>query len=113
MTKLRIRDILRYARPYSDKHKEIDGFKNHFSVTSVPGSNLVLLEKGINPLASIIATDGRRTPAILIRSSPHKIGTESTPWQDLFDVDNGYIRYFGDNKAPGNIRHFHLEITSC
>jgi hypothetical protein len=102
MTKLKIRDILRYARPYSDKLKEIEGFKNHFSVTSVPGSNLVLLEKGINPLASIVATDGRRTPAILIRSSPHKIGTKSTPWQDLFDVDNGYIRYFGDNKVPGN-----------
>ena len=47
---------------------------------------------------------------MLIRSSPHKAGSATAPWQDLFDADNGYIRYFGDNRpgsqrpeiAPGN-----------
>ncbi|MBK7123629.1 MAG: hypothetical protein IPH68_12960 [Chitinophagaceae bacterium] len=42
-----------------------------------------------------------RRPAILISSSPHKI-SETTPWQDVFDVDNGHIRYYGDNKTPEN-----------
>jgi hypothetical protein len=47
------------------------------------------------------AADGPRTPAILIRSSPHKAGSEVTPWQDHFDPDQGHIRYFGDSK-PGS-----------
>lgn len=41
-----------------------------------------------------------RTPAILTSSSPHKIGSKQTPWQDFFDTDNGHIRYFGDAKIP-------------
>ncbi|WP_244204260.1 hypothetical protein [Streptomyces africanus] len=36
---------------------------------------------------------------ILIRSSPWKAGTEQTPWHDVFDMDNGHVRYFGDHKA--------------
>jgi len=63
---------------------------------------LALLDSGINPIAEIKAVDGKRRPAILIRSSPHKSGSEDTPWQDIFDVDNGHIRYYGDNKIPGN-----------
>lgn len=39
-----------------------------------------------------------------------RAGTESTPWQDRFDLDGGHISYSGDNKvdkgppeqAPGN-----------
>jgi hypothetical protein len=40
-------------------------------------------------------------PAILVASSPHKVGREETPWQDVFDVDNGHIRYYGDNRTAG------------
>ena len=40
-------------------------------------------------------------PAILVASSPHKVGLRETPWQDRFDVDNGRIRYYGDNRTPG------------
>jgi AspBHI-like restriction endonuclease/restriction endonuclease len=101
MTKLKVRDVLRYARPYSNRANLIDGFKNHFSVTDFTGLNQVVLERGISPIAPVNAVDGKRVPAILIRSSPHKIGSETTPWQDIFDIDNGYIRYFGDNKRPG------------
>jgi hypothetical protein len=101
MTKLKIRDVFRYARPYTNRHPMIDGLPNHFSVTDFYGSAQVLLERGINPMAAINAVDGKRVPAIVIRSSPHKIGSETTPWQDVFDVDNGYIRYYGDNKEPG------------
>lgn len=101
MFKLSIRDVLRYGRPYTNKTEQIDGYLNHFHVTQLPGHSLVLLEKGINQIADTKAVDGNRRPAILIRSSPHKIGSETTPWQDIFDVDNGHIRYFGDNKLPG------------
>ena len=109
---LKIRDVLRYARPYSPALPTIDGVRNYFHITHYPGHKLPLLEKGINPLARINAPDGERVPAILIRSSPHRFGSGGTPWQDFFDPDNGHILYFGDNKeagkdpahAPGNSR---------
>jgi hypothetical protein len=109
VNKLRIGQIYRYARPYSPDKDTIDGFTNYFAATNSPGFNLPLLEKGIGPIGKVNAEEGLRTPAILIRSSGHKAGSSDTPWQDIFDVDNGYIRYFGDNKstnpasmAPGN-----------
>jgi hypothetical protein len=37
----------------------------------------------------------------LISSSPHKNGSAETPWHDIFDTDNGRIRYFGDAKIAG------------
>jgi hypothetical protein len=82
---------------------------NYFYATETLNLTKPLLEKGISPIAAVKIKGESRIPAILISSSPHKFGSESTPWQDLFDVDNGAIRYFGDNKAsasahlaPGN-----------
>lgn len=98
---IKIRDVFRYARPYSASKQLIDGIQNHFYYTNYKGYTLVLLEKGINQIQPTKAVDSRRVPAILIRSSPHKIGSETTPWQDVFDTDNGHIRYYGDNKKPG------------
>jgi hypothetical protein len=100
MGKLRIGSIYRYARPYDPKPQEIDGLPNYFHTVYVEGQKLPLLERGINPMAAIPAPDGSRVAAILISSSPHKIGSEQTPWQDTFDADNGFIRYFGDTKQP-------------
>lgn len=102
MNNISIREVFRYSRPYSPKSDVVDGFRNHFAVTKNDNHSMVLLEKGINQIADIICKDGKRKPAILIRSSPHKTGSETTPWQDVFDVDNGHIRYFGDNKIPGS-----------
>lgn len=101
MSELKIKEVFRYGRPYTAAPTQIDGFRNHFFVTSFPNHKLILLERGINTIAQVQATDGPRKPAIIIRSSPHKIGSETTPWQDIFDVDNGHIRYYGDNKIPG------------
>lgn len=98
---MRISEVFRYGRPYSAEYKEKDGLQNFFYITHTIGCALPLLEKGINPIASVKAIDGNRTPAILISSSPHKIGSHSTPWQDFFDPDNGHIKYFGDNKTLG------------
>jgi hypothetical protein len=100
MSKVKMKEVFRYARPYSSLAVEIDGFKNHFHVTSCPGQSLILLEKGITSVAQISTISGKRKPVIIIRSSPKKIGSETTPWQDIFDVDNGHIRYYGDNKNP-------------
>ncbi len=101
MPKLKIGEIFRYARPYNSSPSEIDYLWNHFFVTSSPGLPHALLDKGINQIGNVLAPDGYRCPAILIRSSPHKIGSHDTPWQDTFDPDNGHIHYYGDNKEPG------------
>jgi hypothetical protein len=98
---MEIGEIFRYARPYSAKYEVIDDLPNYFWQTFTPGEKFPLLESGINPIQKIGASGSQRCPAILISSSPHKIGSEETPWQDFFDPDNGYIRYFGDNKKPG------------
>lgn len=100
MGTLRMGQIYRYARPYSAEFAEIDGYPNFFYETATEGFNKPLLEKGIGPIGRVQAPEGSRIPAILISSSPHRAGSEGTPWQDVFDVDNGYVRYFGDNKSP-------------
>jgi hypothetical protein len=97
---MRIGQTFRYSRPYDATKKTIDGLPNYFHYTSSPGTKLSLLESGINPIQRISAPGGQRCPAILISSSPHKIGSPETPWQDYFDPDNGHVHYFGDNKEP-------------
>jgi hypothetical protein len=108
---MRIGEIFRYSRPYDPTMQEIDGLPNYFHRAFTPGSKLPLLEAGVNPIASILDVEGSsRRPAILISSSPHKVGSLETPWVDTFDPDNGHIRYYGDNKdaqkdpsqSPGN-----------
>ena len=98
---MRIGQIFRYSRPYDATEETIDGLPNYFHFTRSPGAKLPLLESGINAIQKISAPDGQRCPAILISSSPHKIGSLETPWQDFFDPDNGHVHYFGDNKDPG------------
>jgi hypothetical protein len=98
---LRIGTTYRYARPYSELPNFIDGLPNYFSSVQTPGaSTKPLLEAGINALKVVGATDGPRRPAIMISSSPHKAGSEWTPWDDTFDQDSGFVRYFGDNRDP-------------
>ncbi len=88
-----------FRQPNKDKLRpQVDGYRNIFAVTH-GGENLVSLDAGINPIASVGVGEQVRCPAILIRSSPWKAGSASTPWHDVFDLDHGYIRYFGDHKA--------------
>lgn len=94
-------EVLRYPRPASPSTTVIDGHRNFFWVTGSHAGPAVQLEAGINAPRKLAAVDGQRLPVILISSSPHKVGGLQTPWQDIFDVDNGHIRYFGDNKTPG------------
>lgn len=97
----RMGDVLRLASPKSAVPAMIDGFANFYAATERPGGRLATLDSGINRIRSIRSPDGERVPAILVASSPHKIGSQETPWQDHFEVDSGYIRYYGDNRSPG------------
>jgi hypothetical protein len=94
-------EVYRYARPYDSSPSVVDELPNYFYRTHTSGENFPLLESGINPIASVKVGNLERLPAILISSSPHKIGSEDTPWQDHFDPDHGHVRYFGDNKEAG------------
>lgn len=101
--KLQIGQVLRYPRASEDPEEYIDGLLNFRRIAKFPNSGAFQLERGINTPAIVKGSDGiERRPAILIASSPHKKGTSETPWQDFFDVDNGHIRYYGDNKKPGS-----------
>lgn len=100
----------RYARDSSFKGAEKDGLPNFHFVTFLNNARSVQCESGIDPIGAIKCKEGKRIPAICLRSSPHRAGSEETPWEDFFDEDNGFIRYFGDNKpgkgppetSPGN-----------
>lgn len=98
-SQLRVGQVYRYASGKDPSPAELDGFPNFHHVTHSPNLPRALLEAGINGMAKVGAPDGQRRPGILIRSSPWKAGTEQTPWHDVFDMDNGHIRYFGDHKA--------------
>ena len=91
--------IYRYSRPYSEIEQYIQGYKNYFYYTFTKGCPKPLLDSGINPIGDKL--NGGRVPAILINTNPLKAGTVDTPWMDLIDADNGFIRYAGDNK-PGS-----------
>ncbi|HET7506771.1 MAG TPA: restriction endonuclease [Solirubrobacterales bacterium] len=97
---LRIGQVLRLASPKSSTPDLVDDFINFYAATALPGGTLVTLDSGINRIRSVSTPDGDRPPAILIASSPHKIGSQETPWQDHFEVDSGFIRFYGDNRSP-------------
>ncbi|KUJ36169.1 hypothetical protein ADL25_34155 [Streptomyces sp. NRRL F-5122] len=106
---IRVGEILRYPVDKDPTVQTLDGYPNFYFATHTPGHRRALLEAGINAMAHVKTADGERRPAVLIRSSPWKAGTEQTPWHDVFDLDNGHVRYFGDHKAglsgpPGSTR---------
>ena len=98
---------LRYPKPAKPALPILDGMPNfhHATRDNRPGAAMVILESGINASAEVAAPDGRRRPAVLIRSSPAKAGTETTPWQDIIDLEAGVLTYFGDHKpaTPGQL----------
>ncbi|MFF8764457.1 restriction endonuclease [Nocardiopsis dassonvillei] len=107
--RLRVGEVLRYPRDKEPGPARVGGYPNFHHVTHTPGHKAVQLEAGINGAALVSATDRDRRPVILIRSSPWKAGTAQTPWHDVYDMDNGHVRYFGDHKAeskdaPGKTR---------
>jgi hypothetical protein len=99
---LRIGQVLRDSRPKASAPSRIGDYVNLYAATASPtATRVVPFESGINAIAATKALDGPRTPAILVASSPHKLGMAENPWQDVWDVDNGWVRYYGDNRQPG------------
>ncbi|GAA2423729.1 HNH endonuclease [Streptomyces macrosporus] len=96
---IQVGEVLRYTREKNPSVPVIDGYRNFHHVTAAPDRPRVLLEAGINVIAKVRASGRSRRPAILIRSSPWKAGTRETPWHDVFDLEHGRVRYFGDHKA--------------
>jgi len=99
---MRIGEIFRYSKTNPINKENIDGFPNFTFHTNLQSENKVLLESGVNPIGIVKNSGIIRTPAILTGSSPHKIGSSETPWQDIYNVSKGHIRYFGDNKDASN-----------
>lgn len=101
-SKISIGQIFRYSSQHSFSDELIDGYPSWvgFTAADEKGKKL-LMEKGINSPAKVKTQDGDRLCCIVISSNPEKAGSADTPWQDQFDIDNGYIKYFGDNKNPG------------
>lgn len=105
---LRLHDTYRYPKPAPKRIAEglEDGLENFFTATRWPqwpalqAAGRAQLEKGIDGITMVSATDGLRRPAILIGINPHKAGSDWTPWHDEIDPRNGFVRYYGDNK-PG------------
>ncbi len=101
MQTMKIGEIFRYTDQRDPTPETIDGYPNFFHATASPGMTRVMLERGINTVARVTGPDGERRPAIVLSSSPHRVGSEQTPWQDFFAPDEGHVRYFGDAKEAG------------
>jgi len=104
MSVLKFGELFRYSKTFSPSVPSVDGLPSFAYATrnAHESGKRVLLERGINPISSVRMRDGiLQRPAILIRSSTHRIGSNVTPWHDIFDPDQGRILYFGDNKQPG------------
>lgn len=95
---MRIGDLLRDPLPKRPDKATVDGLPNFHALTLHNGVSAPFAS-GINMMAWTTTTTGRRRPAVIIRSSPHKAGSAITPWEDTFEPDRGHVRYFGDNKA--------------
>ena len=98
--KLRIGEIFRLSNDYStDSQEYIDGVKNFIYWTKSENiESTFRFERGIHKTKKINAIDFNRDPIIIVSSSPHKAGTENTPWKDRYDPDNGIVIYYGDCK---------------
>lgn len=79
---------------------EVDGFPNFYYHTYLKDSPKIQFQRGIHSIAKIQLDDGTsRVPAIIVSSSPHRYGSETTPWEDIYDPDFGHVRYYGDNRS--------------
>lgn len=99
--RFRMGDLYRYARPCSPSEPVVDGIANFHYVVSIQGLPTLQLERGINVPAATQAPDGVRVSAILLSSNANKLGSVENPWHDTIEPDEGFARYFGDNKTPG------------
>jgi hypothetical protein len=99
---MKIGQILRYTAKINNE-PTVDGLPNWYFETRGPdglGWSVVRLDSGINTSAFDSKSEAR-LPFLAIRSSPHRFGSSSTPWEDVHRPDQGFSRYFGDAKPGG------------
>ena len=102
---LHINQLMRYTDEQFPADKSIDGFPNFWFLTHTEdGLPQARLRAGISQMKTVKSDSVDRRPAIMIRSSPYRAGSSSTPWHDSFDMDRGRVRYFGDTKF-GDMPH--------
>lgn len=100
LKRFRVGSIYRYARPALPGAPTIDGLPNFHYVVSIDGAPSLQLERGINAPAITKAIDGARLAGILLSSNQNKLGSIENPWHDIIAPDEGFARYFGDNRTP-------------
>lgn len=100
MKRFRLGQLYRYAKPASPGLPEVDGFPNFHYVVSTDGSPTLQLERGINAPSATRAVDGERLSVVLLSSNENKLGSAENPWHDTLAPEEGFARYFGDNKTP-------------
>lgn len=100
MKSFRIGTLYRYARPNAPDVPILDGIPNFYYVVSMAGMPTFQLERGINVPAPTRAIDGERVSVILLSSNENKLGSVENPWHDTISPDEGFARYFGDNRTP-------------
>ncbi len=99
-----------YRTPQRDRDMPISkGLRNLYVVTGGRDREIPL-GRGINSMAHNRGVGV--TPAVVISSSPWKAGTDATPWHDVFDVQSGRVRYFGDAKV-GSSRSAESELGNA
>ena len=97
---LRIGTVYRYSNVIDPTTPIVDGLPNYFYETYVQNFSSFKFQRGIHIVQAVTGPDGRsRIPVIIISSSPHKAGSVDTPWQDEYNPDHGYVKYYGDNKS--------------
>ena len=103
---LRLFDFLRYpsSQELNQFAPDLAGNRSFFQATRWPdwpglaSKKRVQSSKGIDAVAPVSAKDGVRRPVVVIDSNPSEAGSAWTPWHDELAPEDGYIRYYGDNK---------------
>jgi hypothetical protein len=99
--KLRVHQLLRYSKGADPGVSTIVGTPNFFHLTRAngPGMARVQMESGISRPRQVKRGEELATPVVMIRSNPHRAGSDATPWEDSFDTNRGHILYYGDSRA--------------
>lgn len=100
MRSFRIGHLYRYKKDIDSESPFLDGIGNFHYLTHVQGLPGLQLAKGIDSPQATLACDGKRVGVILLSSNYHKRGSAENPWHDTIEPDEGFARYFGDNKTP-------------
>lgn len=97
---MKIGEIYIAKIPVNTVEPYLEGYRNYYYETNVPGHANFNFRAGINKSADFTDLSGNcRCPVIVIDSNPSTAGSRLNPWRDEFYPERGVIRYYGDNKT--------------